>query len=95
MFVPGIDAHTTYSVIVVVSNAGDLVCKPTRIPNSEPDRLVKFFEKLRPVEVVVEMCPTWPWLFDLPCSVAQIRPRTSWLAPIGPVFSGFAQRAGF
>ena len=41
MFVAGIDAHTTYSVIVVVSNAGELVCKPTRIPNSEPDRLVK------------------------------------------------------
>ena len=54
MFVAGIDAHTTYSVIVVVSNAGELVCKPTRIPNSEPDRLVKLLEEFRPVEVVVE-----------------------------------------
>jgi transposase len=65
MFVAGIDAHTTYSVIAVVSNAGELVHKPSRIPNDEPDRLVNLLEEFRPVEAVVETCPSWPWLFDL------------------------------
>ena len=65
MFVAGIDAHTTYSVVAVVSNTGNLVHQPTRIPNSEPDRLVKLLEPFRPLEAVVETCPTWPWLFDL------------------------------
>jgi len=65
MFVAGIDAHTTYSVIAVVSNAGELVHRPARIPNSQPDRLLGLLEEFRPVEVVVETCPTWPWLFDL------------------------------
>ncbi len=65
MFVAGIDAHTTYSVVAVVSNAGKLVHKPVRIPNSEPDRLLSLLEGFRPLEAVVETCPTWPWLFDL------------------------------
>ena len=30
MFVAGIDAHTTYSVIAIVSNAGELVCNNHR-----------------------------------------------------------------
>jgi len=65
MFVAGIDAHTTYSVVVVVSNTGDLVHQPTRIPNAEPDRLLRLLEEFRPLEAVVETCPSWPWLFDL------------------------------
>ena len=39
MFVAGIDAHATYSVIAIVSNTGELVHKPVRIKNSEADRL--------------------------------------------------------
>ena len=35
MFVAGIDAHATYSVIAIVSNTGELV----HIKNSEADRL--------------------------------------------------------
>lgn len=65
MFVAGIDAHTTYSVVAVVSNAGEIVHKPVRVPNSEPDRLLNLLEPFRPLEAVVETCPTWPWLFDL------------------------------
>ena len=65
MFVAGIDAHTTYSVVAVVSNTGDLVHRPTRIPNAEPDRLLRLLEEFRPLEAVVETCPSWPWLFDL------------------------------
>jgi len=65
MFVAGIDSHTTYSVIAVVNNAGDLVHGPTRVPNAEPDRLINLLDGFRPLEVVVETCPSWPWLFDL------------------------------
>jgi len=39
MFVAGIDAHATYSVIAIVSNTGELVQKPVRIRISEADRL--------------------------------------------------------
>ena len=39
MFVAGIDAHATYSVIAIVSNAGELVHKPVRIKNSEAGRI--------------------------------------------------------
>lgn len=64
MFVAGIDTHATYSVIAIVSNTGELVHKPVRIKNSEADRLDEFLEPFRPLEVVVETSPAWPWLFD-------------------------------
>ena len=62
MFVAGIDAHATYSVIAIVSNTGELVHKPVRIKNSEADRLDELLEPFRPLEVVVETSPAWPWL---------------------------------
>ena len=40
MFVARIDAHATYSVIAIVSNAGQLVEGPVRIMNREANRLV-------------------------------------------------------
>ena len=64
MFVAGIDAHATYSVIAIVSNTGQLVQAPIRIKNTEEDRLVELLEPYRPLEVVVETSPAWPWLFD-------------------------------
>jgi transposase len=64
MFVAGIDAHATYSVIAIVSNTGQLVQGPVRIKNTEEDRLDELFEPYRPLEVVVETSPAWPWLFD-------------------------------
>ncbi len=39
MFVAGIDAHATYSVIAIVSNAGQLVTGPIRINKTQEDRL--------------------------------------------------------
>jgi transposase len=65
MFVAGIDAHTTYLMIVIVDRSGKLVQGPARIRNAEADRLVHLLEEHKPVEVVVETCPSWPWLFDL------------------------------
>ncbi len=64
MYVAGIDAHATYSVIAIVSNTGELVEKPVRIKNSEADRLEELLKPYRPLEVVVETSPAWPWLFD-------------------------------
>ena len=64
MFVAGIDAHATYSVIAIVSNAGELVQEPVRVRNREAGRLDELLEPFRPLEVVVETSPAWPWLFD-------------------------------
>ncbi len=64
MFVAGIDAHATYSVIAIVSNTGQLVAGPIRIKNTESDRFDELLKPYRPLEVVVETSPAWPWLFD-------------------------------
>ncbi len=64
MFVAGIDAHATYSVIAIVSNTGQLVAGPIRIKNTQEDRLNDLLEQYQPLEVVVETSPAWPWLFD-------------------------------
>ncbi len=64
MFVAGIDAHATYSVIAIVSNTGQLVAGPIRIKNTQQDRLNDLLEQYQPLEVVVETSPAWPWLFD-------------------------------
>ena len=42
MFVAGIDAHATYSVIAIVSKTGELVHKPVRIKNSDVDHSMRF-----------------------------------------------------
>jgi len=65
MYVAGIDAHATYLVVAIVSKAGELVQKATRIANAECHRLVELLERYRPVEAVVETSPAWPWLYDL------------------------------
>jgi len=64
MFVAGIDAHATYSVTCVVSKQGQLVAGPTRIKNADADQLSELLGPYRPLEVVVETSPAWPWLFD-------------------------------
>ncbi len=54
MFVAGIDAHATYSVIAIVSNTGQLVQQPVPINNTDEERLHKLFEPYRPLEAVVD-----------------------------------------
>ena len=73
MFVAGIDAHATYSVTCVVSKEGQLVSGPTRIKNADTDQLSELLEPYRPLEVVVETSPAWPWLFDRPLPGAHRR----------------------
>lgn len=66
MYVAGIDAHTTYLVCAIVSKAtGELVQKPVRIPNAKVARLLELLARYQPLEVVVETCPSWPWLYEL------------------------------
>ena len=48
MFVAGIDAHATYSVIAIVSNTGQLVHGSVRIKNTEEERLDELLEQYRP-----------------------------------------------
>jgi transposase len=65
MYVAGIDAHATYSVVTIVSKQGERVQAPTGIRNQDADRLIELLDQHSPVEAVVETCPAWPWLYDL------------------------------
>ena len=65
MYVAGIDAHSTYLVVGVVSNTGKLVQPPVRIANTRTDELLELLERFEPVEAVVETSPAWPWLYEL------------------------------
>lgn len=37
----------------------------SRISTEEPDRLLDVLAPFRPLQVVVETCPFWPWIYDL------------------------------
>lgn len=63
MYVAGIDAHTSYLVVAIVSKEGALM-ERRRVPVQEPDRLDELLGRYRPLEVVVETSSAWPWLHD-------------------------------
>jgi transposase len=65
MYVAGIDAHTSYLVVAIVSKDGELIGKKHRVAVRQPERLLALLEKYRPLEVVVETSSAWPWLYDL------------------------------
>ena len=73
MNVAGIDAHTTYLVLVLVDSGGSRVEGPVRIGLDEPDRLLEILLQAAPVDVVVETSPSWPWLYDLVAARPGIR----------------------
>lgn len=62
MFVAGIDAHTRYVKVVVVTRMGDRVLGPVRVNACEPARLRAILEPYRPLRVVVETSSAWPWV---------------------------------
>jgi hypothetical protein len=41
------------------------VALETTVSTKEPERLLAALAPYRPLEVVVETCPFWPWLYDL------------------------------
>jgi transposase len=65
MNVAGIDAHSTYLVVAIVSKQGERLVRPRRIENSEVSELLALLDRHAPTEVVVETSPAWPWLHDL------------------------------
>jgi transposase len=73
MNVAGIDAHTTYLVLVMVDSRGTKLEGPVRIELGEPDRLLAILLEAAPVEIVVETAPSWPWLYDLVAPYPEIR----------------------
>jgi transposase len=64
MYVAGIDAHSSYLVVAIVSKSGELV-ERRRIRVGEPKRLSELLAKYRPLTVVVETSSAWPWIHDL------------------------------
>lgn len=64
MYYGGIDAHLNYLTVAVVDKQGAAVWQgslSTRIP----ERIVEALAPFRPLDVVVETCPYWPWIHDL------------------------------
>ncbi len=62
--VAGLDAHSTYVVVTIVSNDGGRVAGPHRIRNEDADQLVALLDEHAPLEVVVEASGSWPWIYD-------------------------------
>lgn len=65
MYYGGIDAHKTYLTVVVVDKDGEEVYRNRRLSVGEGGRLLEVLEPFRPLQVVVETCPFWPWIHDL------------------------------
>lgn len=65
MYFGGIDAHEHYLVLAVVDTRGRRTLAPARVSVSESDALLELLLPFRPLEVVVESSPFWPWLHDL------------------------------
>jgi transposase len=64
MYFAGIDAHLKYLQIAVLDRFGTLSLN-TRVSTQEPEGLLEILDPFRPLEVVVETCPFWPWIYDL------------------------------
>jgi transposase len=64
MYFAGLDAHLRYVTVAVLDKLGAVVLETT-VPTREPERLLAVLAPFRPLEVVVETCPFWPWLYDL------------------------------
>jgi len=65
MYVAGIDAHTTYLVVAVVSKEGVLVQAPVQVRVRQAEKLLALLASYRPLEAVVETSGGWPWLREL------------------------------
>jgi transposase len=63
MYYAGIDAHAQYLQVVVLDKDGEVVVEG-RVTAKEPDAVRTFLRRYRPLQVVVETSPFWPWLRD-------------------------------
>lgn len=64
MYYAGIDAHLRYLQIAVLDRFGKQEVS-SRVSTEEPERLLEVLAPFRPLQVVVETCPFWPWIYDL------------------------------
>src|SRR6266705_1565428 len=64
MYFAGLDAHLKYVTVAVLDRLDTIVLETT-VSTREPERLLAVLAPFRPLEVVVETCPFWPWLYDL------------------------------
>lgn len=65
MFFAGIDAHTRYVVVVIITKTGERVLGPTRVKVDRPERLLAVLDAYRPLEAIMETSSAWPWLHEL------------------------------
>jgi len=64
MYFAGLDAHLKYVAVAVLDRMGQVALEAT-VSTKEPERLLATLAPYRPLDVVVETCPFWPWLYDL------------------------------
>lgn len=65
MYYAGIDAHAKYLRIAVVTSVGGKLVAETTIQSRDEEGLLAFLGKYRPIEVVVETSPFWPWIQEV------------------------------
>jgi transposase len=63
MYYAGIDAHSQYLRVVVLDKDG-AVMQDVEVGVEEPTMIRKVLHCYRPLQVVVESCPFWPWIRD-------------------------------
>jgi len=64
MFVAGLDVHLKYVTVAVLDSNGTPQLE-VEVSTRTPEVLVTHLTRFRPLHVVVETCPFWPWLYDL------------------------------
>lgn len=65
MYYGGIDAHRSYLTVAIMDREGRLVHERKRVPVGDGTPILEELEGFRPLEVVVETCPFWPWIHDV------------------------------
>lgn len=63
MYYAGIDAHSEYLRVVVLDKDGVVVTAGS-VPVRDRSKIKEYLLPYRPLKVVVETCPFWPWLRD-------------------------------
>lgn len=71
MYYAGIDAHAQYLLVVVLDKHGAVVVEG-KVTTKDAAAVSAFLQRFRPLQVVVESCPFWPWLRDA-LEVPQVR----------------------
>lgn len=65
MYYGGINAHRTYLTVAITHKEGVLIEEHGRVPIGDGEPILKALDEFRPLEVVVETCPFWPWIYDV------------------------------